>query len=662
MTASKTEKYRYEIDGLRAIAVLAVLLYHLDADLLPGGFIGVDVFFVISGYLISSIILRDLASGKFTFRHFFARRAKRLLPAASVMVAVVFLVACACFLPTDLKDLGESIVAYSTMVSNVLFSKRSDYFAGQTRHWPLLHTWSLAVEEQFYLAYPCLLFAMRTWPQHLQRGVLLAMVALSFVINLYQTPSDPNLAYFLLPARAWELAVGAVCVFHAGHGGLPRFGDRFAAVGFVAICWAGIYVTELTPFPGWAAVLPVAGTAILLKATQEDADRFRSALSWQPLTVIGKMSYSLYLWHWPMLVFARYAWSAELAPMPTFVTYCVGFASFPVAWLSYRYIESPARHSRLADNRVLAFAAVGCACAFACGLAAYSTRGLPFRFPPTVAQFDAGQLDINPRRSETLYLPTSALASSPLPRIGVTNPSQPVVFCLLGDSHADSLVTACDRLAQQVGAAGVVLSRNGEIPVPHSGISVSKTMDPLFASVAFERIAKDRIPVVIVAARWTSYLQYDYFADGALVADVDKKAQCIRRAFLAGASLLRGAGVQEIWIVRQIPDQRFHVPRKLAFSALLGREPPQSVSRDDFGLAVRVIDRLFTDDLPDWIHVVDLGETFFAAAGGRLVTGEGRPMYHDDNHLTDHGAMACSAALKPIFAGLARYAARPAVP
>lgn len=330
--------YRPEIDGLRAVAVLPVLFFHAGVGYLPGGYVGVDVFFVISGYLITSILLEEMSAGTFSIGKFYERRVRRLLPALFAVLFVSTPVALSILLPSDLVDFGESLIAVPLFVSNFLFWSERGYFgvAGELK--PLIHTWSLAVEEQFYIAFPLFLAALvRFWSKFV--GVAFGLVLISsLVVSWYLTKLHFETAFFLPMARAWELMLGALIAYYA----IPLGRVTSKAPNCASLLGIGLIATAIvsfdvnTPFPGLAALVPTFGAALLI-ASPSDGNRVHAGLSNSVVVFVGLISYPLYLWHQPIFAFARHADVNEstlllFAPI-----------AFVLAVLTYYFIERPFR-------------------------------------------------------------------------------------------------------------------------------------------------------------------------------------------------------------------------------------------------------------------------------------------------------------------------------
>lgn len=318
--ASAHVQYRADIDGLRAIAVMAVVAYHAGIKAAGGGFIGVDIFFVISGYLIGSIVLGEAREGQFSLLRFYERRVRRLLPALVLVLCATFALAAVYSFPAELVQLGRSMLAALFFASNIFFWRHSGYFDAPAETQPLLHTWSLAVEEQFYLFFPLtLVLLVRYAPQYL-KVVIVAATALSLLLCIEATADFSKASFFLLPMRAWEFLLGVLIAI----GLFPRLPDPLirnvaAAAGLAMICAAILVFTNETPFPGFSALLPTVGAALVIGSGLSGPTFVKRLLSLRPVVFVGLISYSLYLWHWPVIVFQRsdaFFWSRRRSRRP----------------------------------------------------------------------------------------------------------------------------------------------------------------------------------------------------------------------------------------------------------------------------------------------------------------------------------------------------------
>ncbi len=346
------ERHRRDIDGLRAVAILPVMLYHARVAGFGGGFVGVDVFFVISGYLITTLIVRDLAEGRFSLVQFWLRRARRILPAVTVMMAAGLAIGWFVLLPDDYRAAARSAFHQSLFISNYYFWRKTGYFFASADTMPFLHTWSLSVEEQFYVAYPLLLLVVTRAARPHRTAILSVLLLLSLGLSLWRLGVSPEEAFYLAHLRAWELLVGAVTasiVFDAGSRWSPRpiLREAASAAGLVAILCSVSLIDRNTPFPGLAALAPCVGAALVIWGNGYGPTVVGRVLGCRPLVAIGAISYSLYLWHWPLLVFANYS-SIDGRSTPFLLG--VLLASGGVAWVSYRWVETPIRRRAVLAN------------------------------------------------------------------------------------------------------------------------------------------------------------------------------------------------------------------------------------------------------------------------------------------------------------------------
>jgi peptidoglycan/LPS O-acetylase OafA/YrhL len=446
--------YRPDIDGLRAVAILSVLAFHLRPWRVPGGFVGVDVFFVISGYLISTIVFAEIASGRFSIVGFYERRVRRIFPALFVMLILVTAVISYFLLPSELVDYSKSVIAAATSTSNFYFWRHSGYFDAPFSK-PLLHTWSLAVEEQFYILFPIfLVIARRFFPQRLKHAVVILFFA-SLTASVVAVSYSANAAFYMPYTRAWELLLGTVVAL----GFFPRI--RFtparnaaSLMGMAMIGYSALRYDSQTPFPGLAALLPCVGSALILGAGESGSTLVGKALSWRPIVFIGLISYSLYLWHWPVIILNDLGLSvnfSEWLPHRGAFLHVVQksndimqiLAWFVLATLSWRYVERPFRgYPRRIERRPLfAFsAAVLAALLLSAGALIYQ-RGFPSRFPNRAVQVASflslgdktlgqlGECVITEDNRVNVFEESLCMPTAP----------DKQTYLLLGDSHARAL-------------------------------------------------------------------------------------------------------------------------------------------------------------------------------------------------------------------------------
>ncbi|MBV7408252.1 acyltransferase family protein [Maritimibacter sp. DP1N21-5] len=336
-------KYRPHIDGLRAIAVLPVVAFHLGIPLFSGGYVGVDVFFVISGFLITTILLEDIEFGRYSLLEFYKRRMLRILPALSVVLIVTLVASSFLFFESERIETGKSIVAAATFTANFFFWNDAGYFTAPAETKPLLHTWSLAVEEQFYIFFPPLLFVIMKFVRGYLLQVVTALIILSLLGCIFLTTRQQPTAFYLLPPRAWELGLGAILAIMVRQG-RPRTLVSLRVLGPLGLAFtlAPMFLLDSSSaFPGWNAMAPVVGAALLIGWGGDGAIGW--ILSSRPFVEVGRISYSLYLWHWPLIVFWRAFSGDDLSATETFALL---ISSCALGALSTYFVERPFRSGR----------------------------------------------------------------------------------------------------------------------------------------------------------------------------------------------------------------------------------------------------------------------------------------------------------------------------
>lgn len=459
MSVSTT--YRPELDGIRAMAVLAVVLYHLDMAWLSGGFAGVDVFFVLSGYLITGVLFRELQGDTFQFRDFFLKRMRRLLPALLAMTTVVLAVASVVLFPVALEATAWSVMVQPFAVQNVFFLLDGEYFV-DSKTKLLLHTWSLGIEEQFYLIWPFLLFFLVRRRASVQLALLTALIGVSFAMNLAVMAYSPKVSFFLLPTRAWELGLGgllALVELRAG-GRVPRSAAAFSYLaGLAMLGWAFVALRGGNGFPGWWAAVPAIGTLLLLGGLSGVAPWGRRALALPPLVWLGRLSYSLYLWHWPVIALARRAGAEIAAPQYTVLLMLV---SLGLAYASFRFVEEPIRRRNVlkSDRSLLGAVALWVGILLISAAGVIGTKGLALRYSEDARALLTAPL--NPvgeaRCGSWFRLIHRNAAICPLGN-APQNPASRKVL-LWGNSHAAMWVQLFEDLSEEYQAQSFLSVRN----------------------------------------------------------------------------------------------------------------------------------------------------------------------------------------------------------
>jgi len=648
-----TLAYRRDIDGLRAVAVIAVVLFHFGVPGFTGGFVGVDVFFVISGYLITSIIWNQRQAGRFSFVEFWARRARRILPALFAMIIAVLTVGWFLLAPKDYEELGRSVRYQVTFVSNILFMRQDGYFDVASDLKPLLHTWSLAVEEQFYILFPLLLTLLSSRLKH-WRLTLFGVLLLSFGLSVWAVQYYPEKAFFLLPMRAWELLAGAMLAVAPRHSWRlkPMAAQWLSLLGMALILLAVFGYDKRTPFPGVAALLPVLGVVALILANGHRETLIGQFLSSRVMVGLGLISYSWYLWHWPVFVFSSYA-SVEEPGVPDIAGLIL--LTLVLGYLSWKFVETPFRERRLLAGRRQVLLAGFCGI-LVLGLAGQALRwtdGLPSRLSEQALQYARGH-DWRPELMACLT-DDKAPDDKLFCHYGVENlPAQAMVW---GDSHATAFIPVLEDGAQAHGVSVILASSAGCIPV--EGLETDAACMHFNRRIE-QRLSAQRISDVVLVARWSLYLYGDAKGDldHALRKPDGKYDRAIAEQRLAEGlraqlAQLREAG-HRVWLVKEAPLQPFSPPYRLTRLAMLGHPV------DGVGLTIgehdkrqAFISRLFARLAQDpMVRVVDPAPRLCDENGLCRAELDGYSLYKDDNHLSEVGARFVAPILEPLFVSL----------
>lgn len=436
-------RYRREIDGLRAVAVLPVILFHAGLPIFPGGFLGVDVFFVISGYLITTILLEDFEAGRYSVLGFYERRARRILPALFVVMAATIVVAPILMLPSQMAPMAESIAAVSLFVSNLYFLSQIDYFAPASELQPLLHTWSLAVEEQFYLVFPPVLAVL--WRRGLRRTVwaLTGVALASLVIAEIGAAQSADRNFFFTLSRVWELLAGALAAAALRHRSFAGR-DMAAAPGLLMIAGSMLFLGRATAFPSLWTLVPVLGTVLVILFAGSGTVVAR-ILGFRPLVGIGLISYSAYLWHHPLFAFARLS---LIEARPVWVMLGLAALSLGLAYVTWRWVEQPFRRAERLPRRATLFAvaALVMVLSFGLGAAGRLTHGFDglwrAAWPDKAAILDviaAAKTEKNPLDDGTCRFNVSRVDEAVTARLLACRDQFGPGIAVLGDSHAVDL-------------------------------------------------------------------------------------------------------------------------------------------------------------------------------------------------------------------------------
>lgn len=685
--------YRPDIDGLRAVAVLSVLVYHAFPAALPGGFIGVDVFFVISGFLITSILADELAEGRYSLAGFYARRILRIFPALALVLWACLVMGWHTLLADEYKLLGKHVAAGAGFLANFAFWFEAGYFDRASELKPLLHLWSLGIEEQFYIVWPLLLWAVWRWvpgarngqgtatgqgagtapsgtrPQGLRRlGLVLALLSLGFAC--WAVAADRVQAFYSPLSRAWELMAGALLALATtGHGAaglvsgaapsgrasalstrllavLTHPTTRLTAVAVLGVTLFGLHATD--PFPGALALLPVLAAVVLLAPPKPSAhaaapDRVGRWLASRPMVAVGLISYPLYLWHWPLLSLARIYESGE---PPAALRAGLLVVAVVLATVTYLGVERPLRHlargtrgRRWIVGGLLALVAL----AGAVGSNVYHRDGLERIRHRKMIQLDAQALQ-DFADFEKTGLITDARCAHPFhfPERDVclfTRPEAPVTAVVVGDSHAVHAFWGLSQALQARGDNLQVRGRGACVPLLGLGNGDAPYHCQPAVDDTWHTIAADAAIRTVVITYRGRYLRNDA---------PPAEAQAYGAALDRTLALLEQAH-KTVYYLLPVAEPGFD-PRLCLGALPLGRKSPQSCTID---LAAdrakwQVLRRVLDDVLPrhPGVHVVDPTEAY-CQDGQCPIIREGHSVFKDDNHVSYYGSLLIGARLKP---------------
>lgn len=624
-------RFRPDIEGLRAVAIIPVVAYHASGNLVPGGFIGVDVFFVISGFLISKIILDGTRAGSFSYSSFYRRRIRRIFPALFFMLSVVSLLAFFILLPPALKEFGKTLAATTLFVSNMEFYRLSGYFEGAAEFKPLLHTWSLAVEEQFYIIFPLVLMATKRWFKGRYLIVVLASAAISLLMSAWLVMRSPNAAFYLGPTRAFELMMGAILALNV----LPQLSNHVAreivaaaGIGLIVVCVFAFNRNAL--FPGPSAFLPCLGAAAVIYSGQAGSSATAKALSLPVIRFIGAISYSLYLWHWPILSLARNYYFGDVTP---FQTACAVAVAVVMAIFSWRFVERPFRSGERRDKPIFGVAAAVMTGVVMLSAAMFFSSGFPERFSEASKRLFRYSDDFNHRRPQCNSLPGQDISYASNCYYGA--PGAQTIVAVWGDSHGSELAAA---LGEVLGSGRSVMEITSSGCPP--ALDFSTVEYPNCAAHnrdTLTNLLRDRrVHSVILIAYYSWYLE---------------KGSGFLSGFKKAVAALVAAGKQVI-VVYPTPEFSYPAPDALGLMVAHGfpaenfhislsqyrKENAKVIAELDTVTATFGLPRVATQD-------VFCGQQYCQAYDGRDV------LFFDKHHMSVSGARKLVASIMPLLAG-----------
>ena len=649
MVSANKVSYRPDIDGLRAVAVMAVLLHHLAPGRVTGGYIGVDIFFVISGYLITRIISREIMGGRFTFARFYERRIRRLFPALFTVLAFVLVAGWFILLPSDYLATSRAAAGTVLFSANFVFWRDlgGGYFADDAKLNPLLHMWSLGVEEQFYLLFPAFLLVIHRYARRWMIPVLVGSLALSLALSLWMTPIKAVASYFLLPTRAWELLAGSLlAVVSIPQPRTQLWRELLAGASLVCIAAPVMLYSARTPFPGYAALLPVAGTVVLIWLGGGRSTIVGRVLQFRPAVYIGLISYSLYLWHWPLIVFARHL--NGLDPIRPYIPILL-LVSLVVAAISHAVIERPFRRVGIASpfgGKPYLASAVFVGVVLTWAWASVISSGFPSRYPATVVRDDAA------RRASVPWLQCEQQLGRRLESLCVIGDSSAQPDLLLwGDSHMLSWAPGFDAALKSLGRAAYFAPNSACPPI----FDVDQSTDPLCRSQNDDIASAIKNPengaamvsTVVLAGFWSKYFNdSDFNLSSATYGDGNFKVASLGLANTL--ERLAEEGVDTI-VMGPVPDYPVNVPYVVASGRGGG-------TKRNYADMQSTNEHKWLSTLPGFVDVA----AWFCRMDCSVADEDG-VFYRDTDHLSPHGALRFQAHLADMLSTAGQVDATPSI-
>lgn len=648
-------KYRAEIDGLRALAVVPVILFHAGFELFSGGFVGVDVFFVISGYLITTILIEDIENKRFSIVNFYERRARRILPALFFVMLVCIPFAWMWMLPNQMKDFSQSLVAVSLFVSNIFFWRKSGYFAAAAEEKPLLHTWSLAVEEQYYVLFPIFLILAWRFGKNRVFWMTVVMASISLLLSEWGWRNKDTANFYLAPTRAWELFAGSIAAFIVQKQGVQK-NNLLATLGLAAIIFSIFFYDQTTPFPSVYALVPVIGVVLLVMYAEKDTLAAK-LLSTKGFVGIGLISYSAYLWHQPLFAFAR----IRLLEHPSvLLMLTLSSLSMLLAYFSWRCIEKPFRDKSAISRTQIFSASLAVIASFsAIGTVGHLNNGFYERYDERIIFLDGFKSAVERRRNLSC---APIIGFSKRDRCILGN-RENVKGVLIGDSHAAMLWEPLNDEMQRLGV-GILSFTNGGCP-PILGVWRRDTKNNCseYNEDAFEYIkSNSEIQYIILSGRWTIHVErsrfdnqeggiepggetfLDVISNGERESNVEKVRQERLLKRLQDTLLQFDSLNRKVFVVYPVPEVGFTPAEKEIRYRMHNRlEDYESTHSYDVFLVRNKKVRDTFGDISSQLNSTtffDLSNTLCSEKTRRCSTFDQNniPLYFDDDHLSPSGS------------------------
>ena len=627
--------YRSDVDGLRSIAVGIVFLFHYQFDFFSGGFVGVDVFFVISGYLITSIIYTQMIHEQFSFIQFFERRVRRLAPAMFLCCFFSGIVAYIFFLPLDFKEFGQSQTAAFSYMSNIYFWLTTGYFDLPAESKPLLHIWTLSVEEQFYIIWSIVLLVLLRLTLPIRNTFLFFLFFCSFIACVYLSYSSQSTAFYMIYTRFWEFLIGAALGLAFFPEIKSRLGGNFIGFfGLACILYASFMFDKENIFPGYIALLPCIGTAMIIHAKNSLISKL---LSSKFLVYIGKRSYGLYLYHWPIFVFFSYVF-VEMNALHTTMAILL---SFVTCLLSYKYIEMPIRFSTILKGSLNAYIVffISSLLAMLIGIIIHFNDGLKSRFSDAV--YETYKLS-NPNHINRKCHMKKDVDTFEVCLLGDT--SKKPSFILLGDSHADALSPGFFLAAKENNLSGFQYTAPGYSPFLGLWNAGDKERIESLNNKLISLAKKHEIRKIYLAGYW------NYVAGNEFIDTNGNAINGLQAITLGIQNLHKALPNVDIIVLTDVPASRYFGPEVEARSMISGVKHNQYILKADFlnervGI-VTAFQSLYNDSVI--LAVYDLGiklcgdDKCFSKQQGKF-------LYRDNDHLSEYGSLELKDILSTVF-------------
>lgn len=637
--------FRYDINGLRAIAIIAVVLFHFNPAWVPGGFSGVDVFFVISGFLMTGIIFRGLENNNFSLFEYYASRANRIIPALAVLCMILLVFGWFYLIPSDYKALGKHVERSMLFISNFAYLKETGYFDSSSYEKWLLHTWSLSVEWQFYLIYPILLVTLKRFLSisKLKKAVLVGTI-FGFFFCVISTIMWPNSSYYLIPARAWEMLIGGLAFLYP----LSLSENKKKNIGFLGLTLIVIsffFISSSDPWPGYLSLIPVIGTYFVIISNQQSSIATNNII----FQHLGKWSYSIYLWHWPIVVLGYYVGIYE------WKIYGV-LASIILGYLSFQFIESKSiNYYRYHQVNIILKPAYIAIFVGLLGFIIKKTDGLSFHYPDSVLAANLEKKNTNPYDCMT-----DEKGEANLEHCFIGNKTN-IQAVIIGDSHADALTTSVSSVFDQK-STGVVALTRASCPLVLNHKSITNGLECYQENFLRLKDAKNfqGIPIVLIG-RWSAYIYGQsnpkrtlngtngpsiYFGNDP---KMSKEELLLNLSKSLKETLCELTLTSPVIITQPVPEMRVNVPNATSKSLLLGRDGNVSISEEMYLERNDKVRDIISDAAKYCGAIVADPSNYLCNDGICSGVKNGRPLYYDGDHMSEFGNKELTPMFKKAF-------------